>query len=185
MENQNYKTALSVFVQSIKAGTKFHEYALEVGMTPPVLVNLGLPALPLMISVKEIDKCHFDHGVTLATLNRLYDLVANPNAVFASDSPHLDHTKVTAAVVITIETKNGNPILVAVHADQMLGRTKVNLVKSVYDKPGGVVQGWRTKGLLLWEKPAAPVSQATVTPLTPAVAAPVVTIKKTRTITNN
>lgn len=185
MEDNNYKTALSVFIQSIKAGTKYHEYSLDLGMTPPVLQGVGVPALPMTLSVKIIDKCYFQHGVTEATLGRLYDLIANPTAVYKSDSPHLDHTKVDAVVLVTIETKDGNPLLVAVHANKMIGRRQVNQIRSVYDKKEGVVQKWRDNGLLLWGKPAPPAAQATVTPIKPAVAAPVVTVKKTRQFTKN
>jgi len=190
MEDQNYKTALSVFIQSIKAGTKYHEYSLDVGMTPPVLQNVGLPALPLTISVKIIDKCYFEHGVTEATLGRLDDLIANPLSVYKSDSPHIDPAKVEAVVLVTIETKDGNPLLVAIHANKLIGRRQVNQIKSVYDKKDGVVQKWRNNGLLLWDKPAAPAVQATVTPIKPAAAvvvpaAPVVSVKKRRQFPKN
>lgn len=185
MEDKNYKTALKVLIQSIKDGKKYHEYSLDLGMTPPVLQNLGVPALPLTMSVKNIDKCHFEHGVTEGTLGRLYDLIANPIAVFKSDSPHLDHTKVDAVVLVTIETKDGKPLLAAVHINQTIGRRLVNLVKSVYDKDEAVVQKWRGKGLLLWDKPTTPATQATVTPIKPAMTAPVVTVKKKRTFTKN
>lgn len=183
MEDNNYKTALNVFIQSIRAGTKYHEYSLDLGMTPTVLQGVGVPALPITISVKVIDKCYFEHGVTEATLGRLYDLIANPNAVYKSDSPHLDHTKVEAVVLVTIESKEGNPLLVAVHANKMIGRRQVNQIRSVYDKKEGVVKKWRDNGLLLWDKPAVPAAQATVTPIKPAVAAPVVTVKKKKQIT--
>lgn len=89
MENHNYKTALKLLLQGIRDGKRNHELYLTVGVTPPALLHLGLPALPLTISAKAIDKCHFDHGVTENTLGRLYDLVANTAAVFKSDSPHL------------------------------------------------------------------------------------------------
>jgi hypothetical protein len=185
MEDKNYKTALSVLIQSIKAGTKYHEYSLEVGMTPPVLLGIGVPQLPLTISVKMIDKCYFDHGISEARLRRLYDLIASPKSVFKSDSPHLDLAKVNPVVVITVEVKDENPILIAVHPNQMVGRRAVNLIKSIYDKPEDMLQKWRGKGLLLWDAPAspAPAVPGTVTPIKPA--APVVAVKKTRQITNN
>ncbi|MFJ3318721.1 hypothetical protein ACIPLR_25555 [Herbaspirillum huttiense] len=185
MEDKNYKTALSVFIKSIKAGTKYHEYSLDVGMTPPVLQHVGVPALPLTISVKILDKCYFQHGVTEATLGRLYDLVANAKSVFKSDSPHLDHTAVDAVVVVTIETKDGNPLLVAVHTNKMVGRRLVNQIRSVYDKKEDVVQKWREKGLVLWDRPAEPGVPATVTPIKPPVVVPVVTVKKKRQFTKN
>lgn len=185
MEDKNYKTALKVFIQSIKDGKKLHEHSLEVGMTPQVLQNVGVPALPMTISVKIIDKCYFEHGVSEATLGRLYDLIANPMAVFKSDSPHIDHAQVEAVVLITIERKDGNPLLVAVHTNKMIGRRQVNQIKSVYDKKEEVVLKWREKGLLLWDKPAVPAPQATVTPIRPGIAVPVVTVKKRRTFTKN
>lgn len=184
MEDKNYKTALNVVIQSIKAGNKFHEHYLDVGMTPPVLQNVGVPALPLTISVKHVDKCYFEHGISERTLGRLYDLIANPTSVFKSDSPHLDPAKAEAIVLVTIELKNGNPLLVAIHMNKKIGRREVNLVKSVYDKPNEMIVKWRGKGLVLWDKPATPATAATVTPIK-AVAAPVVIVKKTRQLTKN
>lgn len=189
MEDTNYKTALSVFIQSIKAGTKYHEYSLDVGMTPPVLVGLGLPELPMTISVKIIDKIFFEHGISEARLRRLYDLVANPHSVFKSDSPHIDPAKVNPVVVITVEVKDGNPILIAVHPNQMIGRRAVNQIKSMYDKPEEMLQRWRAKGLLLWQNaPKASTAAAALVavPATAApAAAPVVTVKKVRLATKN
>lgn len=200
MEDKNYKTALSVFLKLSKSGTKYNEYSLDVGITPPVLQNLNAPALPMTISVKAIDKCFFEHGVTESMLGRLYDLIANPTTVYKSDSPHIDPTKVHAVVVVTIEAKAGNPLLVAVHMNQMIGRRQVNQIKSVYDKPAEVVQKWRRNGLVMWDKPTAPAALATVTAIKPAapevapaapitsaapVTAPTVTVKKTRQISKN
>ena len=183
MEDNNYKTALKLLLQAIRDGKKNHELNLTLGATPPNLLHLGLPALPLTISAKAIDKCHFDHGVTENTLGRLYDLVANPASIFKSDSPHLEGKAVDAVVVVTIEDKGGNPLLVAVHVNMMLGRTYVNQIKSVYDKPAEVVAKWRDKGLVLWDRPAAPAAKATVTPIkVPAV--PVVTVKRSRLTKN-
>jgi len=188
MEDQNYKIALNVFLQSIKAGTKYHEYSLDVGITPPVLLAVGVPQLPLTISVKTIDKCFYQHGVSEARLRRLYDLIANPQSVFLSDSPHINPSQAHPIVVITIEVKDENPILVAVHPNQRIGRRAVNQVKSVYDKPEEMLTKWKGKGLLLWEAPAIPPSSmATVTPIgqpaaKPGAAAPVVTVKKVRRI---
>ncbi|MGV7211123.1 hypothetical protein ACLB1G_25085 [Oxalobacteraceae bacterium A2-2] len=150
MEHSNYRIALSAFIQSIKAGKTCHEYALEVGPTPPVLQRVGVPALPMFISVKAVDKCYFDHGIGEATLARLYDLVSAPAAVYKSDSPHLDHARLQAIVVVTIEMRNGDPLLVAIHANSMLGRQRVNQIKSIYTKKSEVVRKWRTKGLMLW-----------------------------------
>lgn len=173
MEDKNYKTALNVFIKSIQTGTKFHEYELEVGKTPEVLLNLGVPDLPMIIGVKVIDKCYFEHGVPEATLGRLYDLIANPTSIYKSDSPHLDHSQVNAIVVVTVETKNGNPLLIAVHINKTVGRRQVNQICSVYDKKKEVVEKWRDKGLVLWDKPGFS-STVSVTLTTQ----PIVTTKK-------
>lgn len=181
MEDTNYKTALSVFLQTIKAGTKYHEYSLDIGMTPPVLLGIGLPELPMTISVKIIDKIFYQHGIPEAKLKRLYDLIANPKSIFKSDSPHIDPGKVNPVVVITVEVKDANPILIAVHPNQIIGRRPVNQIKSMYDKPADMLQKWRGKGLLLWDAPqesgTAPISGTG-----PAPARPVVTVMKKRVI---
>lgn len=186
MEDNNYKTALKLLLQAIRDGKKNHELHLTLGLTPPTLLQLGLPVLPLTISAKAIDKCHFDHGVTENTLARLYDLVANPTTVYKSDSPHLEGKAIDAVVVVTVEDKAGNPLLVAVHVNMLVGRTNVNQIKSVYDKPAEMLAKWRDKGLVLWDRPDAGTEKATVTPIkAPAAqAAPVVTIKRSRLTKN-
>lgn len=186
MEDNNYKTALKLLLQAIRDGKKNHELHLTLGVTPPALQHLGLPSLPLTISAKAIDKCHFDHGVTENMLGRLYDLVANPATVFRSDSPHLEGKTVDAVVVVTVEDKAGNPLLVAVHVNMLVGRLYVNQIKSVYDKPAEMLAKWRDKGLVLWDRPTVPAEKATVTPIkAPAAPAmPVVTVKRSRLTKN-
>jgi hypothetical protein len=169
MEDKNYKTALNVFIKSIQAGTRYHEYSLEVGKTPKVLLNLGVPDLPITIGVKVIDKCYFEHGVPEATLGRLYELIENLTSVYKSDSPHLDHNQISAIVLITTETKNGNPLLIAVHTNKTVGRRQVNQICSVYDKKKEVIQKWRDKGLVLWDKPGWSSTINTVTVVKPVV----------------
>lgn len=182
MEDNNYKTALKLLLQAIRDGKRNHELHLTLGVTPPALLHLGLPALPLTISAKAIDKCHFDHGVTENTLARLYGLVANPATVFKSDSPHLQGKAVDAVVVVTVEDKAGNPLLVALHVNMQVGRSCVNQIKSVYDKPAEMLVKWRDKGLVIWDRPAAPAEKATVTPIkaSAAQAAPMVMVKRSR-----
>jgi hypothetical protein len=186
MEDNNYKTALKLLLQAIRDGKKNHELHLTLGATPPALLRLGVPALSLTISAKAIDKCHFDHGVTEGTLARLYDLVANPTTVFKSDSPHLVGKGVDALVVVTVEDKAGNPLLVALHMNVLVGRAHVNQIKSVYDKPVEMLAKWRDKGLVLWDRPEAPAEKATVTPIKApaALAAPVVMVKRNRLTKN-
>jgi hypothetical protein len=183
MEHANFRTALSLLLRSMQAGQPTHEFSLEVGLTPPVLTALGLPELPMIISAKAIDKIFFQHGIHESRLQRLYDLIAAPKSIYRSDSPHIDRTKVNPVVVVTVEVKDADPILIAIHPEQEIGRLKekVNVIKSVYDKPAAMLDKWRDKGLLLWEvvgSVAVPTAQ--VMP-----AAPVITMKPRRTITKN
>jgi uncharacterized protein YueI len=54
--------------------------------------------------------------------------------------------------VITLEQKNGSPILIPLHADKPVGRERVNLVASLYTKEVSVEARWQAQGLLLWKK---------------------------------
>ena len=83
MDDNNYKVALALLLKAIQSGQANHEIILEVGATPPLLINDGgLPRLPLVIKGKVIDKAFFDHGIRRGILERLDEIVEAPIAIY-------------------------------------------------------------------------------------------------------
>lgn len=148
LDDLNYRTAVSLILKSVTEGTPKHETVLVIGATPLVLTQVGLPALPLVITGKTIDKVHFDHGITKGVIERLHDIVSAPRSVYKSAPPHL-----SGSVVVTFEHHRQSPIIVSIRASKQFGRSlSANEITSVYAKEGGTFeQRWRNEGLLLWE----------------------------------
>ena len=148
----NYKTAIQLVIAAAVSGTPHKETILSLGSTPQYLVDhCKFPQLPLIIKATTVDKVHFDHGMTRSLLERLDAIILDPKAVYQSD------TVANGAVVVTLETKGGNPIVVALHPNKPVGRLMCNVVASVYDKQQDIEHRWQARGLLLWTPPTGPV----------------------------
>lgn len=132
------------------AGNTEHGRLVVVGETPPVLLalpGLAISQLPLVITGKVIDKVHFDHGITRPMLERLYDTIAQPKAVYRSDTAG-------GAVIVTFEVRPVElPVIVALHPGKLLGRKVCNVIASIYAKEFvRIEEVWKRRGLLLWEQ---------------------------------
>jgi hypothetical protein len=155
MEHPNYKADIGTFIRACTNGTNDNGRVLIVGETPAVLVSLpglGIAQLPMVILGKVVDKVFFDHGINLPMLERLYDAIAAPKAVYRSD------TTLASAVVVTFETRPvDKPVVVAIHLGKVIGRTAYNVIASVYAKDNMDIEDqWQKRGLLLWEKEVEP-----------------------------
>lgn len=147
MSDKNYKVAIDLFISSLHAGDARHEILIDLGSTPQVLIDSGLPELRLGITGKVIDKVYYDHGVTKGKLQALPSMLATPKAIYRSDHPHPP-----GSVVVTFESQNGDPLIVSIKANARHGRSDCyNLVTSVYGKGGDFQEAWKRNGLLLWE----------------------------------
>ena len=168
MEDANYKTLLGMVLKDITNPANnnpvlHHQRILTLGPTPQVLIDVGMPQLPIVILGRVVDKAVFDHGMTKGLLERLYTLIATPKAVYQA------HQGQPGSVVVTYEVKNTAPIIVAIHPNKQMGgrgdRTAFyNNIASVYDKqssrPGETIEvRWKKEGLLLWEAPPQPVTK--------------------------
>ncbi|WP_143749294.1 MuF-C-terminal domain-containing protein [Caballeronia arvi] len=149
MEDPNYRELLGLVMQANMAGIAEHSRIIVVGKTPPVLLalpGLAISQLPLVITGKVIDKVHFDHGITRPVLERLYDTIARPKAIYRSETAG-------GAVVVTFEVRPVSlPVIVALHPGKQLGRKACNVIASIYAKDfAGIEEVWKKRGLLLWE----------------------------------
>lgn len=145
--SKNYEASVQLILSAASTATPHHEVILSLGPTPQYLVDHGFPELDLVINAKTIDKAHFDHGISKNLLMRLQVVISNPKALYRSA------TMPGASVVITLETRNGSPILVPIHANKQIGRSrKANVVASVYNKEASIEARWQQQGLLLWQK---------------------------------
>lgn len=164
VEDTNYRTLLGVLLKDMTGQADgntvvHHQRILTLGPTPQILVDHGMPQLPIVITGKVVDKVFFDHGITKGMLERLYTLIDTPKAIYKA------HQGQPGSVVVTFENKGGAPIVVAVHPNKRMGGRSdnpnfFNNIASIYDKqsntPGETIEvRWKREGLLLWE--AAPV----------------------------
>jgi hypothetical protein len=145
---ENFAALVDAIVASSVAG---HAVAKEqmgqLGATPELLRQLGLPDLPLAIKGKTIEKVVMDHGIPKSMLKRLHKIVADPQAVYRASPTHP-----SGIVVLTFEQTGLGRIIVSVAANQSIGRGHhLNLVTSMYAKEDDkVFARWQTNGDLLW-----------------------------------
>jgi N12 class adenine-specific DNA methylase len=111
--------------------------------TPQPYIAIGLKDLPMVVPGAVVDKMHFDHGLSEASLARLPALVADPVMIFESD------TEEGSYVAVLDLFARGLPVVAAIRPDVQMGRYTVNLVVSAYpkDKPAAILNWWR-HGLL-------------------------------------
>jgi hypothetical protein len=150
MEDPNYRDQLGTVMQANMAGDTAHGRILIVGITPPVLLALPeftISQLPLVITGKVIDKVHFDHGITRPMLERLYSTIAQPKAIYRSDTAG-------GAVIVTFAVRPVDlPVVVALHPGKLIGRRVCNVIASIYAKNfAGIEDAWKERGRLLWEQ---------------------------------
>lgn len=149
MTDTNFRTAVDLIIQASINGNPRHEAILNAGNTPNLLISLGLPDLPLMITGKTIDKIFYDHGIPKRLIERLHELASTPNSIYKAAPPHK-----AGSVVVTFEIHKGDPVIISISANQQFGRnTFANEITSMYGKGGGSFQNkWKAEGLLLWTK---------------------------------
>lgn len=123
-----------------------HQIVLTLGPTPQVLIDIGLPQLPITMTGRVVDKCFFDHGLTKGMLERTYRIIESPKALYKSPT--------TGCVAVSYEIKNSDPLIAAIHPNKQLGGRKdyFNNVASLYYKENNPEQRWKQQGLLLWER---------------------------------
>lgn len=149
-ENTNFKTLVGVIIEAEMAGRPRHELLLELGETPAYILQHceGFAALDMVLKAKNLGKMVFDHGMKKGMIERLPEILAKPKALYKSASTHVKD----ASVIMTFETHNGFPIIIAVHPGKLIGRRQVNEVASMYFKEGPNPEvKWKSAGLLLWE----------------------------------
>ena len=108
---------------------------------------MAFEARRLVIKGKTVAKVYFDHGIVTATLYKLLTLVEHARGIFRSA------TRGDSVIVISVEAKQGAPLIVTIARDQPVGRELANVVTSVYAKEGpDPERKWTEAGLLLWHR---------------------------------
>lgn len=150
----NYTSLIDALIKAETIGKPQHEKIVFVSKTPTYLIeSAGFPDLPLVIIGKTVSKAYFDHGIALAFLKRLPEVVENPHALFKSQS-QIAHAG--SVVVLTLEMKGSLPIVVPIRPSGEVGARresqKANIITSVYAKEGqDPFRKWKDAGLLLWK----------------------------------
>ena len=155
MEDPNFRVALNLMLKSMQeAYTENehinHQIVLTIGPTPQSLLNIDFTQLPIGMTGKVVDKCHFDHGLTKTQLENIYHVISSPRALYKSADP------ADARIVMSYDyNKAGEPLIAAVHPNkQLAGRCDYyNSVASYYHKGGDAEKRWKAAGLMIWEAP--------------------------------
>jgi hypothetical protein len=124
-----------------------HQIIITLGPTPPILIQIGLEQLPITITGKVIDKSFYDHGVKKSLLERAYQIIAVPKALYCS--------KTIGYLVMSYEIKGADPLIIALHPNKQVGGRKdfYNNVASIYYKENNPEIRWKNEGLLIWHAP--------------------------------
>jgi hypothetical protein len=113
---------------------------IRIGKTPAVLKALGAPDLDLYIRRDTVRKAtngaKEDHDVPMDVIERLPTLLADPVAVLDSSSPTIGGEQKALVIMVEAKTKEGKPVVVALHLEAKEGRLEINRVASVYGRTG-------------------------------------------------
>lgn len=149
--HSNYSAAVDLVIQSEVQGHPHHEFILQLGETPQLLIEkAGFPNLPMAISTKVISKSCFDHGIGTKLIKRIPYIINRPDCIFKSANLNLSDS----VVLLTFEFHNGYPIIIPVRKNRQVGRqnNRYNMVTSIYGKEGpDPKKKWIREGLLIWK----------------------------------
>lgn len=132
---------------------------IKVSDTPEVLKALGMPELPLYIDRDVVRKAtngvKEDHDISMESLYRLPELLADPVAVFKPKNEKIASTG-SKNVIVEALSGSGKPVLIAIHADKANRTMRVNGIASVYGKNPDAFAKWNDEGLLEYIKEKNP-----------------------------
>ena len=142
-----YEELVDIVIKAEIDGRPRHELILDVGPTPACLLSIGFAPLRVAVKAKTIGKIFFDHGLTRRQIARIPAMLAEPLAIYTSE------TQPATVVVLTYELNAGYPIIIPVGQGRPVGRgPSVNLIMSMYGKEGPDPRPrWQAAGLLLWQ----------------------------------
>ncbi|WBA13832.1 PLxRFG domain-containing protein [Salinivibrio proteolyticus] len=128
---------------------------IKVSDTPDVLKALGMPELPLYIDRDVVRKAtngvKDDHDISMESIYRLPELLADPIAVFKPKAPNIAANG-SKNIIVAAQSDTGKPVLIAIHADKTSHRIRVNSVASAYGKNEKALTQWIRDGLLEYVK---------------------------------
>jgi len=108
-----------------------HVPPVSLGRTPDVLRAVGAPDLDLVIRRDVVRKATngVKHTVPFSVIERLPELLADPIAVFESNTQ-------SGALVVLVDAvdADGNPVVVPIHLEKKVDRLIINDISSVYGK---------------------------------------------------
>lgn len=130
---QTLKAVCNEFNERLKLimqGNNTNYKPLELGMPSYILLNAGLPDLPIQMSVQRLvdKKLQTNHPFKLVSIVHMPEYIANPLAVFQSK------TRGDSKVIFTEMENDGVNIVAAIEMSKTSGKLEVNSVRSVYPK---------------------------------------------------
>lgn len=111
-------------------GSNYDYSPLELGMPSKVLLECGIPDLPIQMAVLRLidKKLQSNHPFSIASVAHMPEYLAEPIAVFQSK------TRGDCKVILTEMDDKGINIVVVVEMKKLCGKLEVNSVRSVYPK---------------------------------------------------
>lgn len=134
---------ISAQITQVLAGAKLTA-PIALTKSPPVLRRLWGKDVPVVIAPDVIWKASDKHGLTGETIIKAVNGLADPVMV-------LDSATSADSLVALVDavSKDGRPVVVALHANQKVGRIEVSRVASIHAKDNdSAIARWMDQGLL-------------------------------------
>lgn len=108
---------------------------IELGETPEVLVQRGVPKLPLVMKQSTLTKCvrkntgsRSAHDLPRSVIEAVPEQICNPIFLIQDKESH------SIALISDMEDKDRNKILIAIRLRELKDGVEVNEIKSIYGK---------------------------------------------------
>jgi len=131
------------FVKRVYGGAEKPRTAIPFSKTPKILQALGAQDLVMTIAPEIITKTGIDkHRLDVSVLEDLPKQLRDPLMVFTSA------TQPNSLVVLTEHlSRDGDPVIAAVHLDRQEEHYQVNRVRSVHSRSMSEIGRWLDRGL--------------------------------------
>ena len=123
----------SVFNDRLKLlinGASIDYNPLELGNPSQILLNAGIPDLPIQMSVQRLidKKSQTNHPFRLVSVVHMPESLANPIAIFQSK------TRAECKVILTDMEDEGINIVVVIEINKPKSKFQINEIRSIYPK---------------------------------------------------
>ena len=141
-EEERTDAAFADLASRVYGGAAAPRQAIPFSKTPKVLQALGAKDLPVTIAAEVITKARQKHGLSVDVVKDLPRQLRDPLMVLESATE-----QDSFVVMVEHTSKDGDPVIVAVHLNRNEERYQVNSVRSVHPRSMREVGLWMENGL--------------------------------------